>query len=58
MKNQKEIPGKYPHHFNMRLFYVTSVIGCRNVTIKYYLPKNMITDGMLKLLIKHEFEMF
>jgi hypothetical protein len=49
-QNGKASSGKCTHHFNIKFFYITDLIKCQEVSIKYCPMDQMIADYMTKPL--------
>ena len=58
MKNGKESSGKRTRHFDIRLFYVTDMIGHGDATVEYCPTEKMIADYMSKPLVGRKFKLF
>ena len=57
-QNGKENSGKRTRHFNIKFFYVTDLVGRKEVTIEYYPTDEMIADYMTKPLVGSKFKLF
>ena len=50
-ENRKLSSGKRTRHFDIRLFHVMDLIGCKEVTIKYCPDTNLLADYFSKPLV-------
>ena len=54
----KASSGKRTHHFHIKYFYITDLIKCQEVSIKYCPTNQMIADYMTKPLTGQKFHSF
>jgi hypothetical protein len=57
-ENGKTSSGKRTRHFDIKLFYITDLIGKQEVIVKYCPTDNMIADYMTKPLMGTKFKLF
>jgi hypothetical protein len=57
-QNGKESSGKSTHHFDIKYFYVTDLVGRKEVTVEYCPTDEMIADYMTKPLVGSKFKLF
>jgi hypothetical protein len=57
-QNGKESSGKRTRHFDIKYFYVTDLVGRKEVTIEYCPTDEMIADYMTKPLVGSKFKLF
>ncbi len=57
-ENGKESSGKRTRHFDIKYFYVTDLVGRKEVTIEYCPTDEMIADYMTKPLVGSKFKLF
>ena len=57
-ENSKTSSGKRTRHFNIKLFYITDLIGKQVVIVKYCPTNNMIADYMTKPLTGTNVKLF
>jgi hypothetical protein len=57
-QNGKESSGKRTRHFDIKYFYVTDLVGRKEVTIEYCPTDEMLADYMTKPLVGSKFKLF
>jgi hypothetical protein len=57
-QNGKASSGKRTRHFDIKYFYVTDLVSCKEVNIEYCSTDEMIADYMTKPLVGSKFKLF
>jgi hypothetical protein len=57
-ENGKESSGKRTRHFDIKYFYVTDLVGRKEVKVEYCSTEEMIADYMTKPLVGGKFKLF
>ena len=57
-ENGKTSSGKETRHFDIKLYYITDLIGQEEVIVNYCPTNNMLADYMTKLLTGTKFKLF
>ncbi len=56
--NGRASAGKRTHHMDIKYFYMTDLIKCKEVRTEYCATGKMTADYMTKLLVRSKFDLF